>query len=177
MPPPFRTDRRGANEIFAGTADGPRVPSPAVTDTWEAGRLIADGFEYAVVEHEWYDGPRAGLAPVDGELHYFRCFRWDDSEEPDTYHVWPASAAAALWEREWWAIFAAWNARSEAGEDTPHPDSGGVDARYDALARLLVPHRQCPDGARRLIGELYFDDGDRYRRDGTDYWFRWHPVG
>ncbi|MFD8597976.1 hypothetical protein ACFV1L_23510 [Kitasatospora sp. NPDC059646] len=147
-----------------------------MADTWDTDRLIADGFEYAVVEHEWCDGPRAGLAPVEGVPHYFRCLRRDDGDEPGTYQVWPASAGAALWEREWWAIFAVWNARQEAGDDTPHPDLGGVDVRYDALGRLLVPHRRCPAGARQLIGELRFDDGERYRADGTDYWFRWRPV-
>ncbi|MFG2372668.1 hypothetical protein ACGFY9_14470 [Streptomyces sp. NPDC048504] len=42
---------------------------------------------------------------------------------------------------------------------------------------LLAPHRQAPDGARRLMGEVRFDDGDdRYRLDGVDHWFRWRPA-
>ncbi|MFI1281952.1 hypothetical protein ACH4U5_14570 [Streptomyces sp. NPDC020858] len=50
-----------------------------------------------------------------------------------------------------------------------------VDARYDELTRLLAPHRQPADDALRLVGEVRFDDGARYRADGVDYWFRRHP--
>lgn len=73
--------------------------------------------------------------------------------------MWSASEAAVVLEREQWAIFARWNQRSEAGEAGPesHPGLGGVDARYDELTRLLAPHRQPAEGARRLVGELGFD--------------------
>lgn len=54
-----------------------------------------------------------------------------------------------------------------------HPGNGGIDARYDELALLLMPYRQLPDAARRLVGEVRFDAGARYRVDGVDYWFRW----
>ena len=87
---------------------------------------------------EWYDGPRKGLALVDGVPHYDEV--------------------------------------SDAGLEE-HPGHGGIDARYDELALLLAPRRQAPDGARRLVGEARFDDGDdRYRSDGVDHWFRWRPA-
>ncbi|WP_406452956.1 hypothetical protein OH768_12240 [Streptomyces sp. NBC_01622] len=66
---------------------------------------------------------------------------------------------------------------SDAGREE-QPAIGGTDARFDELRSLLAPHRRMPDGARRLVGEVRFDDGDdRYRLDGVDHWFRWRPVG
>ncbi|MFF4424057.1 hypothetical protein ACFY04_25295 [Streptomyces sp. NPDC001549] len=148
-----------------------------MAETWDEQRLIAGGFRRAYAEFEWYDGPRAGLADVDGRPHYFQGCDYDHADESDEYLVWPASEAAVVLEREQWAIFVRWNQRSEAGEAGPesHPGLGRVDARYDELNRLLAPHRQSAEGARRLVGELAFDAGDRYRADGPDYWFRWHP--
>lgn len=34
-----------------------------------------DAFEAVYVELDWYDGPRAGLADIDGVPHYFRAVR------------------------------------------------------------------------------------------------------
>ncbi|WP_326587134.1 hypothetical protein [Streptomyces sp. NBC_01294] len=145
--------------------------------TWDEERLIADGFRRVYAELDWHDGPRAGLADIDGRPHYFRSHDYDQADEADEYVVWPASEAAVVLEREQWAIFARWNQRREAGAAGPesHPGHGGVDARYDELTRLLAPHRQPADDALRLVGEVRFDDGARYRADGVDYWFRWHP--
>ncbi|MFH9826427.1 hypothetical protein [Streptomyces bobili] len=76
-------------------------------------------------------------------------------------------------EREQWAIFARWNERRVAGEvrAESHPDTGGIDARYDELEQLRAPHRQAPS-ARRLVGELRFVAHARYRVEGLDYWYR-----
>ncbi|MCX2181021.1 hypothetical protein KV205_10815 [Streptomyces sp. SKN60] len=143
--------------------------------TWDEQQLIADGFERVYAESDWYDGPRAGLADIGGRPHYFRSDEYDHADEADEYRVWPASEAVVGLEREQWAIFARWNERSEAGEVGPesHPGHGGIDARYDELEQLLAPHRQAPDDARRLVGELRFVEGARYRVDGLDYWIRW----
>lgn len=138
-------------------------------------QLIADDFERVHVQLEWYDGPRAGVADVDGEPHYFQGYDYDD--EADEYAVWPASSAAVELEREQWAIYVSWNERYEAGTVglDAHPGTGGVDARYDELNLPLAPHRQAPDDARRLVAELRFDAGARYRADGLNYWLRWRP--
>ncbi|MFD8076822.1 hypothetical protein ACFV3E_29685 [Streptomyces sp. NPDC059718] len=149
-----------------------------VAETWDEQQLIADGFERTHVDLEWYDGPRKGLADIDGLPHYYEGRDYDHADEADEYYVWPASEAAVAMEREQWAIFVRWNERHEAAgmvETESHPALGGVDARYDELDVLLAPHRQAPDGARRLVGEVRFDDGDRYRVDGVDHWFRWRP--
>ncbi|MFF3918418.1 hypothetical protein ACFYZB_34020 [Streptomyces sp. NPDC001852] len=148
-----------------------------MAETWDEVQLIADGFERVYVELEWYDGPRLGLADVDGKPHYFQNDDYDHADEANEYRVWPADEAAVELEREQWAIFARWNQRYEAGTVTSesHPGHGGIDARYDELTLLLAPHRQAPDDARRLVGELRLDAGARYRVEGLDYWFRWRP--
>lgn len=148
-----------------------------MAETWDEVQLIADGFERVYVELAGYDGPRAGLADIEGMPHYFQGYDWDDAEEADEYSVWLASDAAVELEREQWAIFARWNERHEAGRVglETHPGQGGIDARYDELALLLMPYRQVPDHARRLLGEVRFDAGARYRAEGLDYWFLWRP--
>lgn len=138
--------------------------------------MIADGFERVYVDLDWHDGPRKGLAVVDDVPHYYERRDFDPADEADEYLVWPASQAAVAMEREQWAIFVRYEAH-EAGT-VEHPANGGVDARYDELELLLAPHRQAPEapeGARRLVGEMRFDAGDRYRADGVDHWFRWRP--
>ncbi|MFJ5234647.1 hypothetical protein ACIQBJ_32710 [Kitasatospora sp. NPDC088391] len=147
-----------------------------MAETWDEEQLIADGFERVYVELEWYDGPRSGLADIDGKPHYFQGFDYDHADEADEYRVWLVSEAALEWEREQWAIFARWNELSRAGTvgQDSHPGHGGISARYDELDQLLAPHRQAPDDARRLVGELRFDAGARYRAEGLDYWFRWN---
>ncbi|MFI8320687.1 hypothetical protein [Streptomyces sp. NPDC085529] len=149
-----------------------------MADIWEEEQLIADGFERVYAELEWYDGLRAGLADIDGKPHYFQNDDYLNVGEADEYRVWPASEAAVELECEQWAIFARWNDRREAGEVGPesHPDGGGVDARYDELKLLLAPHRLAPENAsRRLVAELRFVAGARYRADGLGYWLRWRP--
>ncbi|WP_225801715.1 hypothetical protein [Streptomyces sp. NK15101] len=150
-----------------------------MAETWTEEQLIADGFERVYAELEWCDGPRVGLADVNRKPHYFQNHDYDHADEADEYQVWPASEAAVELEREQWAIFAGWNERREAGEVGPEsrPDHGGIDARYDELELLPAPHREAPDDARRLVGELRFVVGARYRVEGLGYWFRWRPSG
>ncbi|MFD5639550.1 hypothetical protein ACFWJM_36170 [Streptomyces sp. NPDC127077] len=148
-----------------------------MAETWDELQLIADGFERVYVELEWYSGPRAGLADVGGQPHYFQGYDWDDADEADEYSVWPASDVAVELEREQWAIFVRWNERQGAGTVGPEirPGQSGIDDRYDELALLLASYRQAPDDAQRLMGEVRFDTGVRYRVEGPDYWFRWRP--
>ncbi|MGW4894763.1 hypothetical protein ACWEQL_21215 [Kitasatospora sp. NPDC004240] len=84
-----------------------------MAETWDEQQLIADGFERVYVDLEWYDGPRKGLAVIDGVPHYFEGCDFDHADEADEYSVWPASEAAVEMEREQWAIFARWNERNE----------------------------------------------------------------
>lgn len=159
--------------------DGCSRYSACVAENWDEARLIADGFERAYTELDWYDGPRAGIADVGGEPHYFE--RYDDYDDrPDEeYRVWPASNAALELEREQWRIFARWYGSHGAGRAglEANPASGGVDARYDELESLLAPYRQAPDDTRRLAGEVRYDKAGPYAVEGPNFWFRWRPSG
>ncbi|MET7701264.1 hypothetical protein [Streptomyces sp. NPDC005485] len=117
-----------------------------------------------------YDGSRHGPAVVNGVPHYFEGWDYDPAAAADEYVVWPASEAAVAMEREVWAIDVRYEV-SDAGREEP-PANGGVDARFDELTSLLTPYRQAPVGARRLMGEVRLDDGERYRPDGADVWLR-----
>ncbi|MEJ3742702.1 hypothetical protein WEI85_05345 [Actinomycetes bacterium KLBMP 9797] len=135
-------------------------------------------FEAVYVELDWYDGPRAGLADVDGVPHYFRAVHdYTRPNEPDDeYLVWPVGQQALSWEREQWDIFVRWNARYESGiaDTDSHPGHGGVDTRYDELTTLLESHRAPPDGARRLRAEWRpLESPDRYSAGGPSYTVRW----
>lgn len=149
-----------------------------MAETWDEQQLIADGFERVYVELEWYDGPREGVADVDGAAHYFQNDDYDHADEAAEYRVWPASVEALALEREQWAIYARWNERYEAGTVAPdsHPGHGGIDARYDELTALLTQHRQAPGDARRLVAQWRFVAGARYRVGGVAYWVRWSPA-
>jgi hypothetical protein len=98
-----------------------------------------DGFEPVLVEEEWYDGPRSGVALVGGVPHYFRCVH--DYGDIDDYLVWPAEERAVRWEREQWSIFVAWSDLHDRGlaDVATHPGQGGVDARFDELQARLAP--------------------------------------
>ena len=146
-----------------------------MAETWKEQQLIADGFERVYAVLDWHDGPRKGLAVINGGPHYFEGWDYDPRDAADEYAVWPASEAAVAMEREQWAIFVRYEV-SDAGREM-HPANGGVDARFDELRVLLAPHREAPDGARRLVGEVRFDEGDRFRPDGGDLWLRWRPRG
>ncbi|WP_067714101.1 hypothetical protein [Nocardia yamanashiensis] len=144
---------------------------------WDETVLVTDGFERVYVESERYDWPRSGLADIGGRPHYFEGWAFDRVDVGYLFNVWPANAEAVTWELERWAIYARWDQRFIAGEVTSdsHPGQGGIDARYDELTAALAPHRQVPANSRKLVAEMRFDKGDRYRVDGTDMWFRWHP--
>lgn len=139
--------------------------------------LSPAGFEPVLIEEEWYDGPRSGIAEIAGTAHYFEALG-DLTGNPPTgeFAVWPVADPVLALEREQWAIFIAWNARRGAGtaDVDSHPGHAGVDARYDELAAILAPHRVRPDIARTLVAEVGFTDEDRYSLGGTDYLFRWH---
>lgn len=140
-------------------------------EIWDEGQLVADGFGHVHAELDWHDGPRGGLADIDGVPRYFQCHDVDFSVAPDEYFVWPADESLATLEREQWTIFLAWNHRHEAGIAgiERHPGHGGIDPRYDELTALLTPHRRAPAGAKLLVAEWRYDCGDRCRADAVDY--------
>ena|SRR3984957_18947142 len=97
-----------------------------------------DGFERVHIELDWWDGPRSGLADVDGAPCYFQSV--DLCEPDDEFLVWPASGLALALEREQWAIFVKWNHRYETGSATvdSHPGQG-ESARATTSCKTCSP--------------------------------------
>ncbi|MCC7248578.1 MAG: hypothetical protein IT473_08140 [Lysobacter sp.] len=136
------------------------------------------GFERVYVELDRYDGPRSGIADVYGVPHRFLSnFDESDTDPSGTFLVFPIDSDMLALEIEQWRIFVSWNKRYEAGEEnlSPHPGTGGVDARWDELEMLLTESRQrTPSDARSANAAFsWLDREERYAEDGPDYCVRW----
>ena len=109
--------------------------------------------EHVFVENEWYDGPRAGVANVNGEPHRF-VSQWDEEEGEciGTFLVWPVSPEVVALEQEQWRIFVAWNEQYETGkaDTTTHPGHPGTNKRWDEITLQLASRSEsAPAGAKR----------------------------
>ncbi|MBK8214162.1 MAG: hypothetical protein IPK71_10490 [Myxococcales bacterium] len=135
--------------------------------------------EHVYVENDWYDGPRSGVADVDGRPHRF-VSRFDEAEEDDdmgTFVLWPLEEAELLLEREQWNIFVSWNEQYEAGRCgvESHPGHGGVDRRWDELESILKELRaRVPEGVRYAKARVVpVERTARYAPSGPSYRLAW----
>lgn len=102
-------------------------------------------FERVCVENDWYDGPKEGIAEIDGVPHRFQLlFDENEDEYLSTFKVWPVSLEELVLEIEQWCIFVNWNIRYESGEvdAESHPANGGRDFRWDEIVGALKVLRQ-----------------------------------
>ncbi|MCD2514992.1 hypothetical protein LQ564_01535 [Massilia sp. G4R7] len=83
--------------------------------------------EQVYVENGWWDGPRAGIADIDGIPHRFLSLI-DDAQDQfiDTFMVCPLARSVLDLAVEQWRIFIEWNARFESNqaEDRSRPMPG-----------------------------------------------------
>jgi hypothetical protein len=133
------------------------------------------------VENEWYDGPRAGVADINGVPHRFKLLFDEEADQYlGTFLVWPIGQRVLDQETEQWRIFVEWNASYEAGEATTesHPAYGGLSARWDELEVLLRRSRtEVPSSAKRANAELHrIDRESRYAASGPAYTLTWHLL-
>ena len=134
--------------------------------------------EHVLVENEWYDGPRAGVANVNGQPHRF-VSQWDDEKDQNlgTFLVWPVDADEVALEQEQWRIFVAWNAQYEAGkvDSATHPGHPGTNKRWDVLASQLATRREtAPPTAKRAKAQIvHLQRGQRYAPSGPAYQLSW----
>ena len=137
--------------------------------------------EQVYVENEWYDGPRAGVASINGKPHRF-VSQFDEQEDEylGTFLVWPIQAAELSLEQEQWKIFVSWNDDYEAGRVgvDSHPGHPGTNERWDEINALLKTSRESiPSGARRAKAEMIFVEGDRrYASSGPSYHLSWRLL-
>jgi hypothetical protein len=137
--------------------------------------------ERVYVENEWYDGPRAGIADINGVPHRFVSF-FNEVEDAygATFRVWPVNKEIFAFELEQWCIFVAWNALRDAGQaDTDsHPAHGGLNARWDELQALLKHDRsEVPAWSKRALMRFHdIDKSARYTTSGPDYMLSWRML-
>ena len=134
--------------------------------------------ERVYVENDWYDGPRAGIADIDGHPHRFKAnFDDSDDEHIGTFSVWPVAEDEMSREIEQWQIFVEWNDRYELGQTTveDHPGNGGINARWDEIETLLRPRRSLipPDARRATVQVEHIPGPRRYGSSGPAYLLRW----
>lgn len=107
---------------------------------------------------EWYDGPRAGIADINGMPHRFKSlFDEGEGEYLGTFMVWPVDKRVVDLEIEQWCIFVDSNALYESGHaDTDsHPGHGGRNARLEEIESQLKQSRSnVPASAKRARAEV-----------------------
>jgi hypothetical protein len=137
--------------------------------------------EDVLVENDWYDGPRAGVATVNGQPHRF-VSQWDGEEDEyvGTFLVWPINADEVALEQEQWRIFVDWNEQYEAGkvDTTTHPGHPGANARWEEIALQLAKRRETvPPGARRAKAHMvHLEREQRYAPSGPAYQLSWKML-
>ena len=134
--------------------------------------------EPVFVENEWYDGPRAGVASVNGLPHRF-VSQWDEQEDDylGTLLVWPVEAEELSLEQEQWQIFVEWNDQYEAGAASTeiHPRQPGANKRWEEIeAQLAVLRASTRENAMRARAQMVpFGRERRYERSGPGYQMAW----
>jgi hypothetical protein len=133
--------------------------------------------EKVYVEGEWYDGPRSGIADINGVPHRFTSlFDEADGEYLGTFVVWPVNEVSLALEIEQWQIFVEWNSLYESGmaNTQSHPGNGGVNPRWDEIEALLKQCRsEVPANAKKALAVLESLNRDlRYEFCGPDYMLR-----
>ncbi|RUO38636.1 hypothetical protein CWE13_03040 [Aliidiomarina shirensis] len=137
--------------------------------------------EKVYVENEWYDGPRLGVADVNGVPHRFKSlFDEEEDEYLSTYLVWPIEDQYLELEIEQWNIFVKWNSMYESGTvgADSHPGHGGIDKRYDEIQSYLMASRDTlPPTAKRAKAKFEHNDTvTRYSSSGPGYSLRWRLL-
>jgi hypothetical protein len=123
---------------------------------------------------DYYDGPRAGIAPFDG-VPYFYESEWADGEntETDVFRLSPVPQDVLRLALEDWQIWRRWEAAFYRGETTKdtHPALPEDRARHDELATLLKD-RTSVDASKaiRALGTF------RARPDLNETGLGFHPL-
>lgn len=137
--------------------------------------------EKVYVENEWYDGPRSGVAEINGVPHRFKSLFDEEADEYlDTFLVWPIENELLELEIEQWNLFVQWNSLYESGklDVDSHPGYGGLNQRYDEIESYLKVSRETiPASAQRAKAKMEkIDKVGRYCSSGPAYLFRWHLL-
>ena len=125
-------------------------------------------FEKVHFVHDWYDGPREGVADCGGRPHWFKS-EWQDGADldVDTFLLVPFDRATFELACEQWEIWLRWEASFKQGATTheTHPCLPNERTRWSELEHALVSRIALEQSnAFRRIGEF---------RKGRDYEVSW----
>ena len=123
---------------------------------------------------DYYDGPRAGVADLDGVPHFYES-EWADGEDLDTdvFKLSPVPADVLPLVLEDWQIWRRWEVAFHRGEATQetHPALPQDRARHDALV-VLLKGRTGVDASQAIRASATF----RPRPDLNEAGLGTHPL-
>ena len=97
-------------------------------------------FERVYTVHNYYDGPRSGVADYLGRTHHYSC-EWDDGADDyaETFALVEIDGDAVSLALEQWAIWRQWEYAFHRGEvpQGTHPGLPGNDLRYAQLQTAI----------------------------------------
>jgi len=131
-------------------------------------------FERVLTMTDYYDGPRAGIAALDGVPHFYES-EWADREDLDTdvFTLSPVPEDVLPLALEDWLIWRRWEVAFHRGEATQetHPALPADRARHDELVGLLTGRMEVDlTRAIRASGEF------RWRPDLNESGLGFHPL-
>ena len=127
--------------------------------------------------HDWYDGPRLGIAELDGIPHIYEAeFDYSTGEYGDTYYLSPVEQGLLKLILEDWEIWSRWQAKYKNGEvalDT-HPALPEDRPRHETLKRELEGRLVTDPACRIYLRGRFLHGKPADNRDG--YSVEWLSV-
>lgn len=108
--------------------------------------------------NDYYDGPRLGIAEVDGLPHIYEAeFDHSSDEYGDTYFVSPIDAELMSLVLEDWEIFLRWDAARRRGEATleTHPALPADRLRHKVLSAAVGDRLRTDPTNRRYFRAIF----------------------
>lgn len=120
--------------------------------------------------NNYYDGPRLGVADVDGVPHIYEAeFDHTSDEYGDTYFVSPIDESLLALVLDDWEIWLRWDSAFKRGEVSieTHPALPEDRERHEAL-KIAIGDRLKVDREQSKYMKAHFNDGDTI--------VEWRPV-
>jgi hypothetical protein len=140
------------------------------------------GWDRVWTVHDYYDGPRSGIADVDGVPHIYQCVFDDDEDEyGDVFRVAPIAPDLLALVLEDWAIWRRFEDALHAGQVSikDHPSLPEERARHEELKALIGDTLSLAGDQGFLRRGIFRPPGTHGRSGDVDRGealVRWSPV-
>lgn len=100
---------------------------------------LMDGYEQVNFITDWWDGPKNGIAGLEGKLHYFeRIFDQQADDWSEYFLLRPISSQEYELQKEQHVLFLQWLSDSKAGHaPQSHPLFDQENIRYHELVKMI----------------------------------------